>query len=180
MKDCNRKYCILGDGMEKGVMSINRQIPGPSLQVCHGDYLVIDVNNKAQGTAAALHWHGLMMEDSPHMDGVPFVTQCPILFSNTFRYEFSATEAGTHFYHSHSGHHKVNGQYGALIIRQAKEEDPHRDLYDHDLPEHHILISGWMHTYAEDLFPGLPTKHQLLPDSVLINGRGQYPEVEGF
>ncbi|TMW50904.1 hypothetical protein DOY81_004015 [Sarcophaga bullata] len=173
-EDCNNPQCIVGDGVEKGVMSINRQLPGPAIQVCKDDFLIIDVHNNAHGSAAALHWHGLHMQQTPFMDGVPFVTQCPIPFANTFRYQFYATESGTQFYHSHSGHHKINGQYGALIVRQPEELEPHSRLYDYDLPEHYILISDWMHAYGEQYFPGLPSSQGIFPDSVLINGRGIY------
>lgn len=103
VKDCENPQCIVGDGTEKGVMSINRQLPGPAIQVCKGDTIIIDVVNKAHGSASAIHWHGLHMKDTPYMDGVPYVTQCPTLYGCTFRYWFDATEAGTHFYHSHSG-----------------------------------------------------------------------------
>ncbi|KAM7364393.1 uncharacterized protein ACRADG_000906 [Cochliomyia hominivorax] len=173
-EDCNSSQCIVGDGVEKGVMSINRQVPGPAIQVCKDDLLIVDVHNHAHGSAAALHWHGLHMRKTPFMDGVPFLTQCPISFANTFRYQFYATEAGTQFYHSHAGHHKVNGQYGAMIVRQPEEKEPLKVLYDYDVPEHYMLISDWMHAYAETYFPGLPSSMGIYPDSVLINGRGVY------
>lgn len=32
-EDCDRHHCIPADGVERGVISINRQIPGPSIQV---------------------------------------------------------------------------------------------------------------------------------------------------
>jgi len=32
-EDCNRHHCIAADGVERGVVAINRQIPGPSIQV---------------------------------------------------------------------------------------------------------------------------------------------------
>ena len=71
--------------------------------MCKNDLIVVDVVNKAAGTAASIHWHGFHMRETPYMDGVPFVTQCPIAYSTTFRYSFRATESGTQFYHSHSG-----------------------------------------------------------------------------
>lgn len=55
------------------------------------------------GTGATIHWHGLHQRNTPYMDGVPQITQCPIESSTTFRYAFNATEPGTQFYHSHSG-----------------------------------------------------------------------------
>lgn len=56
-------------------MSINRQIPGPAIHVCRDDLVVVDVVNAMAGSAASIHWHGLHMRDTPHMDGVPFITQ---------------------------------------------------------------------------------------------------------
>ncbi|XP_055904977.1 uncharacterized protein LOC129940613 [Eupeodes corollae] len=179
VKDCENPQCIVGDGTEKGVMSINRQLPGPAIQVCKGDTIIIDVVNKAHGSASAIHWHGLHMKDTPYMDGVPYVTQCPTLYGCTFRYWFDATEAGTHFYHSHSGHHKINGQYGALIVREPEAEVANINEYDYDLPEHYIVISDWMHANGEQLFPGLPSS-PTGPDSLLINGRGSYIDPNTF
>lgn len=68
-------HCLTADGVERGVMSINRQIPGPAIHVCRDDLVVVDVVNAMAGTAASIHWHGLHMRDTPHMDGVPFITQ---------------------------------------------------------------------------------------------------------
>ncbi|XP_055915066.1 LOW QUALITY PROTEIN: uncharacterized protein LOC129948201 [Eupeodes corollae] len=177
--DCSKPQCVVGDGHQKGVMSINRMIPGPPMHVCEGDQVIVDVKNMAPGTAATTHWHGLYVGETPFMDGVPFATQCPILFDSTFRYQFYASEPGTQFYHSHSGLHKLNGQYGALIIRKPDDDNPHIGSYDYDLPEHNILISDWKHTYGENSFPGIPNRESF-PDSLLINGRGTYVDKNTF
>lgn len=103
-------------------------------------------------------------------------SQCPIDFANTFRYGFWASEPGTQFYHSHSGHHKVNGHYGALIIRQ--ENDQQKVLYDLDLEQHTMLVSDWGHDDGEMFMPGLPTRWPgIMPETVLINGKGIYKQV---
>ena len=31
--DCNHPQCVTADGFERGLMSINRQLPGPSIRV---------------------------------------------------------------------------------------------------------------------------------------------------
>uniref|UniRef100_A0A8D8I2J0 Laccase-4 n=1 Tax=Culex pipiens TaxID=7175 RepID=A0A8D8I2J0_CULPI len=177
--DCYHHACLTADGVERGVMSINRQIPGPPIQVCKDDLVVIDMMNAMGGTATAMHWHGLHQRDTPYMDGVPFVTQCPIEFMSTFRYSFWATEPGTQFYHSHAGHHKVNGHYGAMIIRQPEVNDPNAHLYDFDLPDHTILGSDWMHVDGEMFMPGLPSSGGILPKNLLINGKGTYKYENG-
>lgn len=178
-RDCYHHSCLTADGVERGVMSINRQIPGPPIQVCKDDLIVVDMTNAMGGTATTMHWHGLHQRDTPYMDGVPFVTQCPIEFSSTFRYAFWATEPGTQFYHSHAGHHKVNGHYGAMIIRQPEVNDPNSHLYDFDFPDHTILGSDWMHVDGEMFMPGLPSSGGILPKNLLINGKGTYTNPNG-
>ncbi|KAG5677062.1 hypothetical protein PVAND_006846 [Polypedilum vanderplanki] len=173
ISDCFLPQCITADGLQRGVMSINRQIPGPPIHVCQNDQIVVDITNGMGGSAATIHWHGLHQRETPYMDGVPFVTQCPIDFATTFRYSFKATEPGTQFYHSHTGHHKVNGHYGGLVIRRPKSDDPNSNLYDYDLKEHLIVASDWMNNLGEFFTPGLPAnKENLRPTNFLVNGRG--------
>lgn len=79
--------CVLADGVERGILTANRMIPGPSIQVCEGDKVVVDVENHMEGMEVTLHWHGIFQRGSQYYDGVPFVTQCPIQQGNTFRYD---------------------------------------------------------------------------------------------
>lgn len=159
-------------------MSINRKIPGPAIHVCRNDQIVVDVTNLMGGTASTLHWHGFHQRETPYMDGVPFITQCPIPFGTTFRYSFKATEAGTQFYHSHSGHHKVNGHYGGIVVRDTAVRDQNRNLYDMDLKEHLIVASDWMEEDGEMFMPGL-VSHPIgiQPTNLLINGKGTVRNV---
>ncbi|XP_063697643.1 uncharacterized protein LOC134828593 [Culicoides brevitarsis] len=171
--NCSHPACVTADGIERGFMSINRRYPGPSIEVCENDTIVVDVENLMAGTATSMHWHGILQEETQFMDGVAHVTQCPIPYFSTFRYQFKARHAGTHHYHSHAGHHKSNGIAGPLIIREPRSRDPNGPFYDYDLSEHTIFLSDWMHTYAEMFVPGLPST-LLLPKSVLINGRARF------
>lgn len=77
--------CVLADGVERGILTANRMIPGPSIQVCEGDRVVVDVENHMEGMEVTIHWHGIWQRGSQYYDGVPFVTQCPIQQGNTFR-----------------------------------------------------------------------------------------------
>ena len=60
-------------------------------------------------TSAALtiRWHGVLQQKSPWMDGVPFVSQCPIHPGALFRYDFTVDELGTYLYHAHTGIQKT-------------------------------------------------------------------------
>ena len=74
-----------------------------------------------------------------------------------------------------TGVQKLNGVQGSLIVRQPKEEDPNRNLYDFDLPSHILLIMDWHHAEAETRTPGL-IRRDVSQDTTfyLINGKGRY------
>ncbi|XP_015602372.1 laccase-5 isoform X1 [Cephus cinctus] len=167
--------CVLADGVERGILTANRMIPGPSIQVCEGDKVVIDVENHMEGMEVTLHWHGLWQRGSQYYDGVPFVTQCPIQEGTTFRYQWTAGNAGTHFWHAHTGLQKMDGLYGSIVVRQPPAKDPNSNLYDYDLTTHVILISDWMHEDTAERYPGrLAVNTGQDPETVLINGKGQF------
>ena len=171
---------MTADGIERGVMSINRKVPGPQVHVCQGDIIMVDVVNMLQGASESIHWHGFHQRATPYMDGVPFITQCPIDFATTFRYSFIATEPGTQFYHSHAGHHKMNGILGGIVVHRDRNFDPNAAFYNQDLPEHLMVVSDWMKLDAEMFMPGLrsyPTGIYL--NNILINGKGTVNDV-GF
>ncbi|XP_076387214.1 uncharacterized protein LOC100877763 [Megachile rotundata] len=163
--------CIYGDGFEKTVLPINRQIPGPKIEVCKNDRIIVDVENAASGVEISIHWHGLYQNGFQYYDGVPYVTQCPIHSSSTFRYDFVAQNPGTHFYHSHISTHMLDGQYGPLIIKPPLNQEPFLNLYDKD--EHIMVLSDWMHELSLERFPGR-YRHNLgqFADNILINGLG--------
>ena len=152
-------------------MSINQKLPGPEINVCKGDRIIVDVTNHMAGQGLTIHWHGLHQRETPWYDGVPMVTQCPINTGNTFRYKFKASEAGTLFYHAHSGVHRSNGVVGKFVVRDPNE--PHANAYDYDLAEHSILLLDWNNDMAEEKAPGIRSVRSL-PDGILINGFGNY------
>ncbi|CAD1479323.1 unnamed protein product, partial [Heterotrigona itama] len=160
--------CIIGDGFEKTLIPINRQLPGPLIKVCVNDRIIVDVENAAPGNEVTMHWHGIFQNGYQYYDGVPYVTQCPIPSSSTFRVENS----GTHFYHSHVSTHMLDGQYGGLIVRDPPSKDPHYQLFDKD--EIIIFLSDWMHELSLERFPGR-YKHDITQaaQNILINGLGQ-------
>lgn len=149
--------------------------PGPAIMVCLKDYVVIDVNNQVPGNGLTIHWHGLFQKNYQHYDGVPFVTQCPIHEGMTFRYQFRANNAGTHFWHSHVALQKVDGLAGPLIVRRPKNQEPYNHIWDHDELDNVIMFTDLIHDSAEDRFPGTSLcKSGQLPDSFFINGLGQW------
>jgi FtsP/CotA-like multicopper oxidase with cupredoxin domain len=70
-------------------MSINRMIPGPAIQVCQNDQIVVNlVNDLRMSESTSIHWHGQTQKETPYMDGVGMITQCPILAHTHFQYKF--------------------------------------------------------------------------------------------
>lgn len=55
------------------------------------------------------------------------------------RYQWTGN-AGTHFWHAHTGLQKIDGLYGSVIVRQPPSRDPNSHLYDFDLTTHIMLI----------------------------------------
>lgn len=95
----------------------------------------------------------------------------PIAWHLHFFFRFLAETPGTHFWHAHAGLQRADGVFGALVIRQPKSRDYHSALYDHDLPEHTILLNDWIGEMGASRFAGhhhAMTEH--LPESILING----------
>ncbi|KAJ8686471.1 hypothetical protein QAD02_022265 [Eretmocerus hayati] len=154
--DCYRPHCIPIDGVHKLLYVVNRQIPGPLIEVCQNDNIVVDVRNAMISESTTIHWHGMKQRRTPYMDGVPY---------------------GTHFWHSHIGAQRGVGLFGALIVHPLVQNDPHRLLYDYDY--HYMVIGDWSHldgTNAEirqyhDTFT--------LPHTILINGRGRFQSFDG-
>ncbi len=44
--DCDREQCITADGKKRSIQSVNRLLPGPSIQVCKGDIISVLVENE--------------------------------------------------------------------------------------------------------------------------------------
>ncbi|XP_011869373.1 PREDICTED: laccase [Vollenhovia emeryi] len=107
----------------KSLLAINGKSPGPAIQICLGDTLEVLVHNKLGSDELAFHWHGIRQKDSNHMDGVPMITQCPILPFSGFRYKINPESTGTYFYHAHSVLQQGDGVYGSLTVRGAWDED---------------------------------------------------------
>ncbi|MEK7277616.1 MAG: multicopper oxidase domain-containing protein, partial [Chloroflexota bacterium] len=102
-------------GQSVAAMMYNGLVPGPEIRVTEGDKVrVVCKNEMTQSTS--IHFHGVLVPNS--MDGVPFITQGPIKTGETFTYEFTARNPGSHMYHSHhnAAEQVTKGLMGAFII----------------------------------------------------------------
>ncbi|XP_072743518.1 uncharacterized protein [Anoplolepis gracilipes] len=176
--DCFRPHCIPADGIKRSLLVVNRQMPGPSIEVCQGDRIIVDMVNMLHSESTTMHWHGQHHLATPYMDGVPYVSQCPIPPGATFQYNYIASEAGTHFWHSHIGFQRGDGVFGPLIVRVPPKINWHKDLYDYD--KHTLVVADWVHELGLTKFLAHhhADGHNKAPN-LLINGLGRFIAIEG-
>jgi FtsP/CotA-like multicopper oxidase with cupredoxin domain len=107
-------------GLVKKAMAYNRQVPGPQIRVRLGDRVRVVLHNKMT-ESTAIHFHGLVVPNS--QDGVPGITQPLVLPGESYTYEFTVRNSGTHMYHSHmNGAHQIPaGLLGAFIVEGERE-----------------------------------------------------------
>lgn len=182
---------ISADGYTKSrvVTAVNNSLPGPPIIVYHNQTVIIHVLNNLTSNGVTVHWHGLTQRDTPWMDGVAFITQCPIMPGQSFTYKFQVTQTGTYWYHSHIGAQRSMGLYGALIIREKKPLA---------MEEHIFTIQDYNHDWDSELGHmkmkyGIYENRKLIGNtksiegahfsmftfqSGLINGRGRYHDQE--
>ncbi|XP_078620980.1 uncharacterized protein LOC144887566 isoform X1 [Branchiostoma floridae x Branchiostoma japonicum] len=179
---------ITADGVQRNVILVNDQFPGPTLEVMEGAQVVLKVINHFYREVTSLHVHGLYMRGVNYMDGVPYVTECPILPGKSFSYRFKAEPAGTHWYHSHVISQREDGMFGAFIVHRNRPSTPALPLFVQDWWHEEFLsfdVDSW---YMRNPGPGrlfgtmfsrgfsfdgieLTAVHFT---SALINGRGRY------
>ncbi len=103
-------------GVFVDAMGFNGTVPGPELRVNPGDRVRIVVRNE-MSQPTTLHLHGVTVPNG--MDGVPYITQDPIMPGGFFTYEFEVVDPpGMYVYHSHfnSTEQVGKGLYGAIYI----------------------------------------------------------------
>ncbi|HEX8454136.1 MAG TPA: copper oxidase [Longimicrobium sp.] len=101
-------------------MAYNGQVPGPQIRVREGDRVRVIVHNKLE-QSTAVHFHGVEVPND--QDGVPFITQPPVKPGESYTYEFTAPNPGSHMYHSHHNAAEQVGQglLGAFIIEPRRK-----------------------------------------------------------
>jgi len=127
----------LKPGLTVMAKTYNGVVPGPTLVANQGDRVVVEYRNDLD-IADTIHLHGI--HGAPEdMDGVPGSSQALVPPHGTYRYAFTADQAGTFIYHTHDRKAVLNaGLYGGIIVRPAHprpEERVNRDYLE--------IISAW-------------------------------------
>ncbi len=134
------------DGKGGRAITVNGQLPAPLLRWREGDDVTLHLTNDLDEDTS-IHWHGILLP--PEMDGVPGLSFAGVKPGETFTYRFSVKQAGTYWYHSHSGLQEQSGHYGPIII-EPKGADP--VAYDR---EYIIVLSDWTFEKPERIFATL-------------------------
>ena len=112
-----------GDFKKKAIGYNNSQIP-TVLRFKEGETVTLNVTNNLR-ESTSIHWHGLILPFD--QDGVPGISFNGINPGTTFTYNFPIEQAGTYWFHSHTGFQEPDGAYGAIVIEPKRHDPFHAD-----------------------------------------------------
>ncbi|MCB2106107.1 MAG: copper oxidase, partial [Rhodobacteraceae bacterium] len=114
----------------------NGRSPGPTIEAVEGDRVRILVTNRLK-EHTSIHWHGLLLPSG--MDGVSGLSQKPIMPGETYAYEFTLRQHGSHMYHPHADEmiQLAFGMMGMFIIHP---KDGEKAAIDRDYA---IMLHNW-------------------------------------
>ena len=133
-------------GRARAATTINGGLPGPLLRWKQGETVTMRVTNRLR-VPSSIHWHGIILP--ANMDGVPGLSYEGIAPGETFVYRFPVNQAGTYWYHSHSGFQEQTGVYGPLVIDPTGAPRFAADR------EHVVMLSDWTDEDPEHIFATL-------------------------
>ena len=110
----------------------NGQLPGPMIRVREGDRVRVNITNQLP-ESTVIHFHGLEVPND--QDGVPYITQPPVKPGETYTYEFTVTNSGSHMYHSHHNAAKqvALGLLGAFVVEPRQRTAADRADLDYTM-----------------------------------------------
>jgi len=107
-------------GESHDMLGYNQQSPGPLLLVGQGDEITVNFKNNLD-FPTTVHWHGLRLDYTS--DGVPGITQDPVLPGDTFEYELRFPDSGVFLYHPHvrTEMQMELGLYGNILVKSENK-----------------------------------------------------------
>ncbi|ROO31807.1 copper resistance system multicopper oxidase [Salinisphaera japonica] len=121
-------------GGRASAITLNHTTPGPIVELWEGQNAHLRVHNHLD-ESTSIHWHGILLPFQ--MDGVPGVAFPGIDPGETFEVDFPVRQAGTYWYHSHSGLQEQVGQTGPIVIHSANDDGINADR------EYVIVLNDW-------------------------------------
>ena len=189
MKDGVKEFHLVAEeverefapGMVVNCWGYNGQTPGPTIEAVEGDRVRILVTNRLP-EHTSIHWHGIFLPNG--MDGVGGLNQPQIKPGETFAYEFTLRQHGTHMYHPHADEmvQMAMGMMGFFVIH-PRRSDPERPPVDRDFcifphmwfiepgtmtPNTAVMLDFNIFTFNSRAFPGTDPMVVRLGDRVRI------------
>ncbi|ODV77364.1 uncharacterized protein CANTADRAFT_97027 [Suhomyces tanzawaensis NRRL Y-17324] len=173
-------------GFYRSGFLINGQSPGPAIEGDEDEWITVTVNNFTP-FAFTIHFHGILQKGTPWFDGVPGLSQYPILSGDTYTYHFQLKEQyGSAWYHSHYRGYSSDGILGPIYIRPSQlRARPYKLISDNDEDIQEIIKMERTPTniIVDDYFK-MPMDDTLLKmdqygidplciQSILVNGKGR-------
>ncbi|MCO5602694.1 hypothetical protein L7F22_056830 [Adiantum nelumboides] len=173
------------DCVEKLIISINGQYPGPTIRVREGDTIKVELENLMPTEGVVIHWHGIhqVRLDSRGSLNLGCEKRQPVARWDGWRValrhcaggkvcvQVCRRQGGDVFLPWACGLQRSAGFYGSLIVEvPAGVKEPFH--YDGKLS---LVLNGWWHRSAIEQGLGLfsnPFRWVGEPQSLLMNGRG--------
>ncbi len=144
----------------------NGSTPGPTIEAVEGDRVRFLVTNGLK-EHTTIHWHGILLPSG--MDGVGGLSQPQIGPGETFVYEFTLRQHGTHMYHPHADEmtQMAVGMMGMFIIhpKQGEQVKIDRDycFLTHNWalhpgtyrPDPSVMVDFDLWTFNSKVFPAI-------------------------
>jgi FtsP/CotA-like multicopper oxidase with cupredoxin domain len=158
------------NGESLQMFGYNNQSPGPVLLVNQGDEVTVNFTNEIE-FPTTVHWHGLRLDYTS--DGVPGITQEPILPGETFEYNLRFPDSGIFLYHPHvrTEMQMEMGLYGNILVEPKNPENVPTDF---QIPL--ILDDVFISEGGIEFDPEIVT-HTLMGrfgNTMLVNGESEY------
>ncbi|KAL8276708.1 hypothetical protein RQP46_010887 [Phenoliferia psychrophenolica] len=176
------------DGFSRLLYLVNGMSPGPLIEATQGEILNVTVFNQLP-SEVTIHWHGLHQRGTPEYDGVPGLSQWPILPGGNFTYLIStASNYGGYWYHAHLRNYYQDGLRGPIFIHAAPDvarpfgeiSSSSTDIaamHAADAAPQTLMLMDWFHETGDAIRAKLvATKDAMGPlcaSSVLFNGVGR-------
>ena len=123
-------------GCRAKVWGYNGSTPGPTIEAMEGDRVRLFVTNRLR-EHTTMHWHGMILPSG--MDGIGGLSQPAIEPGETFAYEFTLRQHGTHMYHPHADEmvQMALGMMGMFIMHPRGGEEVRVDR------DYCFLLHNW-------------------------------------
>ena len=150
-------------GRSGHAVAVDGMIPGPLIRLREGQDVRLHVTNNLDEDSS-IHWHGLLLPFQ--FDGVPGVSFPGIKPGETFTYEFPIRQAGTYWWHSHSGLQEQMGHYGPIVIEAKDGSDSE---YDRDYV---VLLSEFTPMHPHEIMRKLKVGEHYFNRSMMTASEG--------